>query len=263
MLSSVDLPVPSGPMNPAMQPARIASVTASSATRVGGRQLDFDLDGHHVEHGEDPAARRRRLADIGEAVLNAPFARRDQRVVGDVDMIVLDVVRSGVERPFGFADAIVGGVECGDGRVECLLAPVGQLVGGEAARDQRVGAVEFLLRERGLGLLLLDIGARVIEALLRSLDLRLGLVLRGGEILGVHAGDDLAGFDHVAFVRRHFRNAPGELGVDVDLVGLDPAVARCDAYRKAALTRMPARGARAACGDDDERDLGGRRRLSV
>ena len=151
------------------------------------------------------------------------------------------------------ADAIVGGVERGDRPVEGLPALIEQLVGGEALRDQRLGAVEFLLRERDLGLLLLDVGARLIEALLRSLDLRLGLVQRGGEILGVHAGDDLAGFDHVAFVGEHFRDAPGELGVDVDLVGLDPAVARCDPYRKAALTRMPPIGARAASGEDHER----------
>jgi hypothetical protein len=44
----------------------------------------------------------------------------------------------------------------------------------------------------------LGFGARFIEALLRSLDLRLGLVQRGGEILGVHAGDDLAGLDGAA-----------------------------------------------------------------
>jgi hypothetical protein len=52
---------------------------------------------------------------------------------------------------------------------------------------------------------------------------------RGGQILGVHAGEDLAGLDHVAFVGKHFGDAPGELGVDVDLVGLDPAVARREA----------------------------------
>ena len=41
------------------------------------------------------------------------------------------------------------------------------------------------------------------------------------------------GFDHVALVGEHFGDAPGELGVDVDLVRLDPAVARYDPQREA------------------------------
>ena len=112
--------------------------------------------------------------------------------------------------------------------LRALPALVEQLVGGEAARDQRVGAVELLLRERDLGLLLLDVGARFIKALLRFLDLRLGLLKRGLEVLGVHARDDLTGFDHVAFVGEHFGDATREFGVDVDLVRLDPAVAQRD-----------------------------------
>ncbi len=205
---------------------------------VRRRQIDVHVDVSDVEHGEHPAARGQHLADIGDAVLDAPVARRDERIVGDVDLVELDVVRGRVERPLGFADAVVGGVERGLRAVEGLPALIEQFVGGEAARDQRVGAVELLLRERDQGLLLLDVGVRLVEALLRLLDLRLGLVKRGREILGVHAGDDLPGFDHVALVGEHFGDAAGELGVDVDLVGLDPAVARRDPRRKAALAHM-------------------------
>ena len=215
-----------------------------------------------VQHGEHPAARREHLADIGDAVLNAPVAWRDERIVGDVDLVELDVVRSRVERPLDLADAGVGGVERGLRAGEGLAALIEKFVGGEAARDQRVRAVELLLRERDQGFLLLDVGVRLVQALLRLLDLRLGLVKGGGEILGVHAGEDLPGFDHVAFVGEHFGDPAGELCVDVDLVGLDPAVARRDPRRKAALTHVPPIG-RPAAGGGDERDLGGRRRLSV
>ena len=111
-----------------------------------------------------------------------PVARRDERIVGDVDLVEFDVVGGGVERALGLADAIVRRVERGDGAIEGLPALVEQFVGGEAARDQRAGAVELLLRERDLGRLLLDVGARLIEALLRLLDLRLGLSKRRLEI---------------------------------------------------------------------------------
>ena len=62
-------------------------------------------------------------------------------------------------------------------------------------------------------------------ALCACAHLRLRFLQRSREILGVHARDDLAGFDHVAFVGKNFGDAPGELGVDVDLVRFDPAVA--------------------------------------
>ena len=50
---------------------------------------------------------------------------------------------------------------------------------------------------------------------------------------------DLPGFDHVAFVGEHFGDAPGEFGVDVDLVRLDPAVPEHDAWREASLLEPP------------------------
>ena len=47
------------------------------------------------------AAGRQHLADIGDAVLDAAVARRDQRVIGDLDAIEFDVVRRRVERMLG------------------------------------------------------------------------------------------------------------------------------------------------------------------
>ena len=147
-------------------------------------------------------------------------------------------MRRGVDRAVGLADAILRGAEGGDGAVEGLPTLVEQFVGGVAARDQRAGSIELLLRERHLRRLLRDVGLSLVEALLGLLDLRFGLSKRRFEIPGVHAGDHLRRFDHVAFVGEHFGDAPRELGVDIDLVRLDPAVAERDAGRQLRL-RLP------------------------
>ena len=93
-------------------------------------------------------------------------------------------------------------------------------------RSNRIaGALQLLLRERDLGLPLFDAGARLVDGSLRLLHLSLGLLERGFEVPRIHQGDDLAGIDHVALVDAQFGDAAGELGGDVDLVGLDAAVA--------------------------------------
>ena len=78
----------------------------------------------------------------------------------------------------------------------------------------------------------------IIETLLGLLDLRFGLSKRRLEIARVHAGKHLRRFDHVAFVGEHFGDAPRELGVDIDLVRLDPPVAERDTGRQLRL-RLP------------------------
>ena len=72
-----------------------------------------------------------------------------------------------------------------------------------------------------------------------SLHLSFGFLQRGLKVLGVHARDDLAGFDHVAFVGTHFGDASGEFRVDVDLVRFDPAVAPGDPGRQLRLGVLP------------------------
>ena len=87
----------------------------------------------------------------------------------------------------------------------------------------------LLLRERELGRLLHDVGARLVEGMLGLLNLGLGPFERRVQVPGVHAGENLLSLDHVAFVGEHFGNAPSELGVDVDLVRFDPPVSRDNA----------------------------------
>ena len=63
-----------------------------------GRQINVHVDIGGIEHREDLAAGRQNLADIGDTILDPPVARRDERIVEDVDPIELDIVRRGVER---------------------------------------------------------------------------------------------------------------------------------------------------------------------
>ena len=118
---------------------------------LGGRQIDVHIDIADVEHREDPAAGRQHLADIGDAVLDASVARRDERVVGDVDLVEFDVVRRRRRCARSASPTrSLRGAERGGGAVERLPALVEKFVGREAARDERAGAVELLLRERDL-----------------------------------------------------------------------------------------------------------------
>jgi hypothetical protein len=59
----------------------------------------------------------------------------------------------------------------------------------------------------------------------------LGLLQRRRQIPGVHPRHDLASFDHIASVSEYLRDAPGELGVDVDLLGFDSAITEGDSQR--------------------------------
>ena len=104
---------------------------------------------------------------------------------------------------------------------------------------QRAGAVVLLLGERQLSFREINVGARLVEAVTSLLDLSLRPLELRGKILCVHPGQHLPGFDHVAFVHEHLGDAAGELGVDIDLVRLDPAVAGGDASRQAALLQAP------------------------
>jgi hypothetical protein len=53
------------------------------------------------------------------------------------------------------------------------------------------------------------------------------------------AGSSLASFDHIAGVTENLGDAPGEFGVDVDLLGLDPAVTEIDPRGQLRLQMQP------------------------
>ena len=87
------------------------------------------------------------LPSAGSAVLNSALARGNERIVGDIDLIELNVMTGRVERLFVFAYAMVRRLERGNGPIEGLPALVQQLVCGKATPNQRTGTVELLLRE--------------------------------------------------------------------------------------------------------------------
>lgn len=209
------------------------------AAGLSGRQIDIHIDIRNVEKREDLAAGRQHLADIGDAILDAAESRRDQGVVGDIDLVQFDVVSRGVERALGFADAGVGRVQQSDGAVQGLPALIQKFLCGVAARDEGGRAFDFLLSESDLSLLLHDVGVRFIKRLARLQNLGLGSPQRCFEIPRIHARDDLARRNHVALVDVPLEHAPRKLGVDVDFLRLDAAVARHDAFGKARLMLAP------------------------
>ena len=127
------------------------------------RQIDVHVDIGRIEHGEDLAAGGQDLADIGDPILDAAVARRDQRVVGDLDAVELDVVRGGVERMLELDHPQVCGVERRVGAIELLLPLIHHFLGLKAFLHQDGGAVEFLLRQQRLRFLLRHIGVRFVD----------------------------------------------------------------------------------------------------
>ena len=207
--------------------------------RLRGRQIDVHVDIGGVEHREDLAAGRQHLADIGDAVFDAAVARRDQRVVGDIDAD--RARRRGWPRrararlrspgPAAACSAALAPSSC------CWRWSSTSLVWKPfctraAARSSSCCASSTWLF--CCATLALASSRRAAPA-----DLGLRFFQRGGEILRVHARDDLAGLHHIAFVGQDFGDAAGEFGVDVDLVGLEPAVAEGDAGRQLPLKVVP------------------------
>ena len=154
----------------------------------------------------------------------AALARRDQRIVGDLNAVELHIVCGGVERVLEFDNPQICGAEGGLGAIE-LLPLIHYFLGLKSFLHQIGGAIVFLLSKQRLRLLLLHIGFRFLDRAACLLDLRLRLFQRSGKILRIHAGDDLAALDEIAFVGKQLGDPPGIFGVDVDGIRLEPAVA--------------------------------------
>ena len=75
---------------------------------------------------------RQHFADIGDAILDAPLARREQRIVGDLDAVELHVMGSGVERTLEFDHPQLRGAERCLGPVQLLLSLVHDFLGLES-----------------------------------------------------------------------------------------------------------------------------------
>ena len=204
-----------------------------------GRQIDVHVDIRDIQHGEDLAARRQHLADIGDAVLQPTVARCHQVVVLDVDHREPDVMLGCFQRALGLSNPLGGGSQSGISAVERLLALIEQFLGGKAVFQQALGSVQFLRRQSLLGALLLQIGVGLVDSTLRLLDLGLALAELLLQISCVHTSNDLPGADHVTDLGVQLGDPAWKFCVDIDLVGLQPAVAKAYADGKLRLRVLP------------------------
>jgi hypothetical protein len=120
---------------------------------------------------------------------------------------------------------------------------VEQLLGEVAGTGELLGANELLvddvllrftlshdrLRSRVFGLALLHQGMGGLDPDGRALELRFELATLGLHLLGIHAGQNCAGFHEDTFIGHDFPDAPRRAGGDVDLDRLDAPVSGGDA----------------------------------
>src|SRR5690242_13865490 len=125
------------------------------------------------------------------------------------------------------------------GAVEHLPSLIEYLLGDPTVLQQGFRALHLLAGKRRQRLLLVDIGTGLVERPLGLTHLCARLLERLLQVPSIHPGHHLTGFHHIAFIRQQFHNAAGELGVDVDLVGLDASVAERDSRRQLAMVLLP------------------------
>jgi hypothetical protein len=117
---------------------------------------------------------------------------------------------------------------------------------GNALVDHGLGGLAF-----GLALVHQVLGGLDIDR--RALELRLGLAVLRLQLLGVHAGQNLARADEVAFADQNLADPARRLGRDVDLDRFDAAVAAGEACRqRVGIAVLPVVIA-AACNEDGDR----------
>jgi hypothetical protein len=167
---------------------------------------------------------RKHLAWLREPVLDAAADRRLQRGVGDERLQPHDF-------RLGHFDRGRGVVEAGEGRpvtrfrdvqlAAALIEPFGREV-AFVMQDER--ALVLLFRQRVLALALRDGGLGLQARMPGATHLGLGATQLRLQLAVVHARQQRAGLDHVAFIGADLDDAAGDLRRDLDLLGLDPAV---------------------------------------
>ena len=188
-------------------------------------QIDVHVDVGEIEHREDFTASRKNLADIGNPILDAAVSRRAERVIGNVDFVQLNILLSRIEGALGYCHPEVRRVQSRGRRIDLLSTLIEQFRSRMSSLHQRLSAVELLLCQRQLALLLRHVGASLIECTLGSQHLSFRLLQRGLEISRVHARDNLPRFHHIAFINKEFGDAACKFGGNIDLVGFEPAIA--------------------------------------
>ena len=104
--------------------------------------------------------------------------------------------------------------------------------GLETFLHQNSGPTIFLLGKEKLGLLLGDVLDCFVDGAPGLADLSFRFFQRGRKVARIHARDNLAGFDQIAFIARISAIAGGVFGIDVDFVSFEPAIAVINAGRQ-------------------------------
>ena len=125
----------------------------------------------------------------------------------------------GVERVLCLGNLVIGRALRGDRGVHLLSPLIEQLDSSKTLGYEGLGALELLLGQGHLALLLHGVCLSLVERALREIRHRLGFLQRSLEVFCIHHRDDLASGHHVAFVNEKMRDTTRKLGVDVDLVG--------------------------------------------
>ena len=127
----------------------------------------------------------------------------------------------------------------GDGAIHLLPTLIEKFDCGKALGHESAGAVELLLRQRDLGLLLREVRLRLVERALRLAHQRLDFFSEASRSRVSIIATTWPAAHHVAFVDEELRDAAGKLGVDVDFVGFEPTISGGDAGRQLRLMLMP------------------------
>jgi hypothetical protein len=196
-----------------------------------------------------PAGRTR---DIGDAIFDRTILRCDESIINDIDPVQFDIVLGGVERVLRLSDLFVCSVFRGNSGIFQLSLPIEQFDRCITPRDERASAVEFLLGKLHLRLLLREIGLGLVERATRLLHQGCVLFERRLQILCIHHRDDLTRPYQIALIGKERQNAPRKLGVYVDFVGLEPAIAPGDAGQQARSQVKPPITSRSRGGQQHE-----------
>ncbi len=197
----------------------------SNAAGLGCRQANIHLQIAGIERGEDLAASGKHLTYIGHPIIDRAVLRRHQLIVGNLDRVVLDLVRCCLQRLFGGVNRRLVHDQRAAGTVQRLPLLIERLDRGETSRHQVDRAGNLLLRQRHHRLLLGIIRLRLSQAVLGLFDQCLMHFELGLYVTCIHRGDDLAGFLAVAFVGPHLGNAAWVFRVDINLIRFQAAIA--------------------------------------
>ena len=224
------------------------------ADLIGGQE-DLHIDLAEIQQRQHLAPAGQNLARLGQPVQHPPLHRGGQPGVVDLRLIKLHQRAGGIGGAFLGVQRGDGGVQRGLRRFQLGIGAVDDLLRGDAAIGQLRGAVVFLLRQFTLGPALGDHRLGLTDAGIGAFDIRRGARQLGVQLARVHFRQKLPFADQIALLRHDPGDTPRRFGGDIDLLGLDPAIAGGKACRIAIAAigkKRPADGTGGGKKNDDD-----------